>query len=146
MNILNTFSLRIQISCFFTNYKIIKLRLYLKSKPYITKIDYFYPLNLVIYYYYLFYLLPDSVPFSGPCRLLPIYIGKIPIGGKNLSISFQLVLRVPPSPSLYIFVSQSALCTMLPGYVGRSRGEGGSRRVWRFASVPPMARRGVTSP
>ena len=26
-------------------------------------------------------------------RLLPIYIGKVPIGGKNLGVSFQLVLR-----------------------------------------------------
>ena len=43
---------------------------------------------LIYYYYYLFYLLPNSVPFSSLCRLLPIYIGKIPIRGKNLNISF----------------------------------------------------------
>ena len=97
-------------------------------------------------YYYLFYLLLDSVPFSGPCRLLPIYIGKIPIRGKNLSVFFQLVLCVLPSPSLYIFVSQSALCIILPKYIRRSRGEGGSRRVWRFVSILPIAKWGVTSP
>ena len=56
-------------------------------------------------YYYLFYLLPDSVPFSSPYRLLPIYIGKIPIRGKNLNVFFQLILCVLPSPNLYIFVS-----------------------------------------
>ena len=49
--------------------------------------------------------MPNTVPFSDLYRLLPIYIGKIPIRGKNLSVSFQLVLRVPPSPSQYILMS-----------------------------------------
>ena len=39
------------------------------------------------------------IPFLGLYRLLPIYIGKIPIRRKNLGISFSLVLYVPPSPS-----------------------------------------------
>ena len=44
-------------------------------------------------------------PFLGLYRLLSIYIGKIPISGKNLGISFPLVLRVPPSPSWCISIS-----------------------------------------
>ena len=45
-----------------------------------TKVEETTVVDIIIY---LFYLLPDSVPFSGPCRLLPIYIGKVPIGGKT---------------------------------------------------------------
>ena len=86
---------------------------FIKSSNYIKlyKILYFYQTVKCFlkyrnyYYYYLFYLLPDSVPFSGLYRLLPIYIGKIPIRGKNLSVFFQLVLCVLPLPNLYIFVS-----------------------------------------
>ena len=76
----------------------IRLIIYIEED---TKVEETTVVDIIIY---LFYLLPDSVPFSGPCRLLPIYIGKVPTGGKNLGVSFQLVLRVPPSPSLYICV------------------------------------------
>ena len=37
---------------------------------------------------FIYLFIAQFSPFLGPCRLLPIYIGKIPIRGKNLSISF----------------------------------------------------------
>ena len=83
--------------------------------------------------------MPDAVPFPGLYRLLPIYIGKIPIRGKNLSVSFQLVLRVPPSPSLYNFIVYLPYILYFLGILEDL--EGSSRRVQQFTNMPPIARR-----
>ena len=67
--------------------------------------------------------------------------GKKPPKGKNLGDSFQLVLRVPPSPGMCVYVSFCLPC--VPCFLGMSEDLGeGSEMVWRFASEPPIARRG----
>lgn len=76
-------------------------------------------------------------------QISTFYLQEKSLAGKNLGVALQLVLRAPPSPSLFPFI----ICLpFVPRFQGILEGLGGSGRVWWFACVSPSARRGCPVP